>query len=164
MPPTNSKLLRIWENVWRELLVSLIILLVSIVIVMCKTELGLNKLHHFLTTGGITIMGVFLSINCAIICNILIRLGEQEEKVNDAMVYINVKRSLKNQANFSLILFAAAILSVVCININVFGDYWLYVINTFLLFAFFIFIYFLWILLHIVFQIPSLVKKTAPPK
>lgn len=68
-------------------------------------------LHIFLTKEAITIMGVMLSINCASVSNLHLKLVEEEKEMKEEC-YKNTKKEIRQNIVFSIFSFLGAIIAV----------------------------------------------------
>ena len=97
----------------------LIGVLLSIIQVGLNYILGISVLHSFIDKNAINLIGIMLSINCASIANLHIKLVDQEEKIDEGEFFAKTKKEIKHNAIFSIITFFIAIISMFVDNILV---------------------------------------------
>jgi hypothetical protein len=76
-----------------------------------------SALHTFINKDAINLIGIMLSINCASIASLHIKLVDQEEKIDEGEVFAKTKKEIKHNAIFSIVTFFIAIISMFIDNI-----------------------------------------------
>lgn len=94
-------------------------ILLSIIQVGLNYILDVSVLHAFINKDAINLIGIMLSINCASIANLHIKLVDQEEKIDEGEVFAKTKKEIKHNAIFSIVTFFIAIISMFIDNILV---------------------------------------------
>ncbi len=77
----------------------------------------MSALHTFINKDAINLIGIMLSINCASIASLHIKLVDQEEKIDEGEVFAKTKKEIKHNAIFSIVTFFIAIISMFIDNI-----------------------------------------------
>ena len=80
-------------------------ILLSIIQVGLNYILGVSALHTFINKDAINLIGIMLSINCASIASLHIKLVDQEEKIDEGEVFAKTKKKLNIMLYFLLLLF-----------------------------------------------------------
>ncbi len=93
----------------------MLVVIVGILLSIIQTLLGYllktDIFHTFIDKNAINLIGIMLSINCASIANLHIKLVDQEEKL-DEEIYLKTKKEIKHNAIFSIAGFFIAIISM----------------------------------------------------